>query len=163
MTAAIERALPDADDREQANAQMRNLLSGANPGPAGQRIALLHFTGRRSGSPFVVPAGIHELGGQLVVATGSGWRHNFAGGADGELTWRGHRGPARFLLVDDVERVAAGYLELVERYGNELAERRLGIVLHVDRTPTLDQMRDAVSRCGLALVEVQTDQGGSTP
>jgi hypothetical protein len=163
VTAAVERAVPDAEDREQANAQMRDLLSGPNPGPAGQRIALLHFTGRRSGRRFVVPAGIHELGGRLVVATGSGWRHNFAGGADGELTWRGRRGPARFRLVDDVERVAAGYLELVERYGPELAQRRLGIVLNVDRTPTLEQLRDAVSRCGLALVEVQTELGGPTP
>ncbi|WP_326695856.1 hypothetical protein OG909_32575 [Streptomyces sp. NBC_01754] len=152
----VERSLPDgADraDRAQADSRMRELLSRPDPGPVGERLALLHFTGRRTGRPYTVPAGVHRLGGAPVVATGSPWRHNFAGGADGELTWRGERTQVRFLLVADPERTAHGYLELYERYG-EAAERRLGITVAGGRTPGFEEFENAVQRCGLSLVEV---------
>ncbi|MEU2428121.1 hypothetical protein ABZ611_01140 [Streptomyces sp. NPDC007861] len=160
----VERSLPDGGDRAQADARMRALLSGPAPGPVGERLALLHFTGRRSGRPYTVPAGVHRLGGGLVVATGSAWRHNFAGGADGELTWRGERTRVRFTLVTDRARTARGYLELYERYG-EAAQRRLGITvtgaLVPGLAPGLREFDDAVKRCGLSLVELAPRTAGT--
>ncbi|TJZ52133.1 hypothetical protein FCH28_20115 [Streptomyces piniterrae] len=156
----ITRALPGAEDRAAANARMIAILSKPDPGPVAEHLALLHFTGRRSGRLLVVPAGVHRLDGRLVVATGSAWRHNFAGGADGGLTWRGRRSPARFELITDPELTARGYLELYERYGPEAGRRRLGIA--VTAQPTLDDFRAAVADAPLALVAVSADLGDTT-
>ncbi|MGC0210534.1 hypothetical protein [Streptomyces levis] len=153
MSPVVVRDLPEGEERAAADARMRELLSAPAPGQVAERLALLHFTGRRSGRPYTVPAGVHALGGALVVATGSAWRHNFAGGSAGELTWRGQRRPVRFTLVDDVERTAHGYLELYRRYG-EAAPRRLGIAVRGEGAPGLGAFRAAVTRQGLSLVEV---------
>ncbi|MFE5814068.1 hypothetical protein [Streptomyces sp. NPDC056479] len=153
MTPVVVRDLPEGAERAAADVRMRELLSRPEPGPVAERLALLHFTGRRSGRPYTVPAGVHTLGGALVVATGSGWRHNFAGGSAGELTWRGQRRPVRFALVDDAERTARGYLELYRRYG-EAAPRRLGIAVRGEGGPGLAEFREAVAGQGLSLVEV---------
>ncbi|WP_328425503.1 hypothetical protein [Streptomyces sp. NBC_00443] len=153
MTPVVVRDLPQGAERDAADVRMRELLSRPEPGPVAERLALLHFTGRRSRRPYTVPAGVHTLGGALVVATGSGWRHNFAGGSAGELTWRGQRRPVRFALVDDADHTARGYLELYRRYG-DAAPRRLGIAVRGEGTPGLDEFREAVARHGLSLVEV---------
>jgi hypothetical protein len=154
LSAAVRRAVPDAAEHADADARMRALLSRPDPGPPGERLVLLHFRGRRSGRRYDVPAGLHRLGDRLVVATGSGWRHNFTGGLAAEVTWRGTRRPAVLRLITATDEIARGYLELVSRYGATAAQRRLGIVITVDRTPTLDEVRDAVHRCGLSLVEL---------
>ncbi|MFI5527161.1 hypothetical protein ACIA8O_01270 [Kitasatospora sp. NPDC051853] len=152
----VRRALPGGPDRDGADDRMRELLALPDPGPVARHLALLHFTGRRSGRPYTVPAGVHRLDGGLVVATGSGWRHNFAGGAAGELTWQGLRGPVRFRLDGDAERTARGYLELYRRYG-DAAGRRLGVV--VTAVPDLAAFRAAVAADGLALVDVVPEAG----
>lgn len=43
-------------------------------------MAVLEFTGRRSGRRFSVPVGVHEVRADLVVFSEAGWRANFAGG-----------------------------------------------------------------------------------
>ncbi|MEV6674501.1 hypothetical protein [Streptomyces sp. NPDC051162] len=165
MRPVVERALPDGPDRAQSDARMRDMLSRKDPGPVAEHLVLLHFTGRRTGRPYTVPAGVHQLGEGLVVATASPWRHNFAGGADGELTWRGERRPVRYTLVSDAGRTARGYLELYERYGGAAA-RRLGISVSGEQTPGLEEFRDAVESHGLSLVDVLLPQqpgGGPAP
>ncbi|MFD9004811.1 hypothetical protein ACFV0T_28270 [Streptomyces sp. NPDC059582] len=153
MRSVVQRALPDGPEGARDDARMREMLSRPNPGPVADRLALLHFTGRRTGRPYTVPVGVHQLGGGLAVASASRWRHNFAGGADGELTWRGERRPVRCTLVTDAERTARGYLELYERYG-AAAARRLGISVSGEQAPGLEEFRDAVDTHGLSLVEV---------
>ncbi|MFJ8490062.1 hypothetical protein ACIRBZ_17130 [Streptomyces sp. NPDC094038] len=162
MSPVVERALPDEKDRAGTDARMRELLSRPAPGPVADRIALLHFLGRRTGRPYIVPAGVHALGNRLVVATGSAWRHNFAGGADGELTWRGERRKVGFTLLGDTMLTARGYLELYERYGDQ-AERRLGIVVRGATPPGLDDFREAVEHRGLSLVEVRQSGDPNMP
>lgn len=130
------------------------LLSTPDPGPVAEHLALLHFTGRRSGREFVVPAGVHRWRDRLVVATGSAWRHNFDGGAPGALTWRGERNLVDFQLIRNTAQVALAHWELIERYGVETAQRRLGLRLPVDRVPSLPEVAEAVGRCGLGLVEI---------
>ncbi|MER7394193.1 hypothetical protein ABT381_01580 [Streptomyces sp. NPDC000151] len=160
----IARALPGDEDRAAANARMTALLTRPDPGPVAAHLALLHFTGRRSGRGYTVPAGVHRIGDALYIASGSAWRHNFSGGADGELTWRGKRTAARFELVTDPEPTARGYLELYERYGAEAARRRLGITVDDSRSaPTLEDFRAAVTGIPLALVTVTlADDTGDT-
>jgi hypothetical protein len=150
MSALIEPALTGQPGHED---HMRRLLAGPDPGPVGERVGLLHFTGRRSGRAFVIPAGVHPLGGALVVATSRHWRHNFAGGADGQLTWRGRCHQARYRLLPDTVRTARGYLELYQRYG-ETASRRLGIAVQGPEPVTQEDFRAAVERHGLSLVDI---------
>ncbi|TWP50401.1 hypothetical protein FKR81_19670 [Lentzea tibetensis] len=151
---AIERIVPDALERDAANRRMVALLSQPDPGPVAEHLALLHFTGRRSGREFVLPAGVHPWRERLVVATGSAWRHNFDGGSRGALTWRGEHTAVHFRLISDVDQVAPAYQELIERYGVQTSERRLGLRLPADRVPSLEEIVEAVERCGLGLVEV---------
>ncbi|MFI0967688.1 hypothetical protein ACH4S8_40890 [Streptomyces sp. NPDC021080] len=152
--ARITRTLPGDEDRAAANARMTAILSRPDPGPVAAHLALLHFTGRRTGRAYTVPVGVHRLDGALYIATGSPWRHNFRQGADGELTWKGRTTAARFHLVTDPDTTARGYLELYERYGAEAAQRRLGITVADGPAPGPDDFRAAVTGIPLALVAV---------
>ncbi|TYB39197.1 hypothetical protein FXF50_08085 [Micromonospora sp. AP08] len=158
---AVERAAPDPAGQPGTDDRMRALLSRPDPGPVAERLVLLHFQGRRTGRRFDVPVGLHRLGEDLVVATGSPWRHNFVGGAPAEVTWRGRRRPARLRLVTSAERTAHGYWRLLHRYGLTDGPRRLGVVVNVDRAPTLDEVRHAVDHSGLSLVEVELEEEGT--
>ena len=76
------------------------------------QMLLLHYLGRRSGRRFDVPTGNHLVDGVVSVLTNSGWRHNFAGGGDIEVTLRGVRQPARAVLCDDPDEVVATHQRL---------------------------------------------------
>ena len=115
---------------------------------------MLHYVGRRSGRHFDVPAGYHLIDGVVSVFTNSGWRHNFAGGQDIEVTLKGVRQPARAILRDDPEEVAAMYERLIEELGMDRAGRRLGLKFNVDRAPTRDELDDGVRRSGLSIVRI---------
>ncbi|MFF8013767.1 hypothetical protein [Streptomyces sp. NPDC007929] len=162
--ARITRPPTGGEDRAAANARMTALLSGPDPGPVAAHLALLHFTGRRTGRAYTVPAGVHRVDGALYIATGSAWRHNFRTETAGELTWNGKRTAARFALVTDPEATARGYLELYERYGAEAAQRRLGISVSDGPAPGLDDFRAAVTGIPLTLVAVTlaTEPGDPT-
>ena len=65
----------------------------------------LHYVGRRSGRQFDLPAGYHLIDGVVSVFTNSGWRHNFAGGQDIEITLKGVRQPAHVVVCDGPDEV----------------------------------------------------------
>jgi hypothetical protein len=88
------------------------------------------------------------------MLTNSGWRHNFAGGADIEVTLRGCRQPARAVLVDDPVTVAEVYARLIDELGLKRAGQRLGLRINLDRAPTREELEDAVSRSGLSIVQI---------
>jgi hypothetical protein len=123
-------------------------------GRGGGQLLVLHYTGRRSGRRFDVPAGYHVVDGVVSVLTNSRWRHNFAGTRQIEVTLDGRRRPATAHLVDDPDRVAGTYLGLIGELGPSAAQRRLGIRINVDREPTQAELRDAVVRSGLSVVQV---------
>ncbi|MDI3341438.1 MAG: nitroreductase/quinone reductase family protein [Sphaerobacter sp.] len=143
------------------NPIMRRVLASRS-GRMGESLLLLHFTGRKSGRAYTVPAGYHDLDDRLVVLTNSGWRHNFRSGRPGEVTLRGRRRRARFVLVDDPDRVAEAYRRLIERYGTARARRRLGIRFDPSRVPTLGELREAVVASGLSVIEVRLEGGTPT-
>jgi hypothetical protein len=140
------------------NPMMRRLVER---GRFGNQLLVLHYTGRRTGRRFDVPAGYHMIDGVVSVLTNSGWRHNFAGGKDIEVTLHGRRQPARAVLIDRPDSVAAVYERLVGELGVRQAERRLGIRINLDRAPTLDELRDAVQRSKLSIVQIQIPTSGS--
>jgi hypothetical protein len=133
------------------NPLMRRLVAR---GSFGNQVILMHYLGRRSGRRFDVPAGYHMIDGVVTIFTDSGWRHNFAGGRDIEVTLLGRRQPARATLHPDPQEVAEIYERLIRDLGTKQASRRLGLRFNVDRAPTRDELRKAIQRSGLSIVRI---------
>ena len=107
MTAvsAVSAALPPAPVLAVLNPVMRLLLRT----PAGRvapGLALLEFSGRRTGRRFRVPVGLHEVDGVRYVVTPSPWRANFTAGGSAVLRHRGHARAVTGTLVSDPQAVA---------------------------------------------------------
>lgn len=99
------------------NPLLRILLLSALGSRLPPLMAVLVFTGRRSGRRFRVPVGVHELASGPVVFTEARWRLNFGGGRDVSVRrGRQHR-EGRGLLVEDPQQVAQALAEAVERVG----------------------------------------------
>ena len=151
---AVERVRPPLLLVRLANPVMRRLLASPLHAAVSSQLLLLHFTGGRSGRRYSVPAGHHDLDGVPSVLTNSGWRLNFRGGADVEVTLRAGGGRARATLVEDPATVAAVYQGVIERLGWRAAQRRLGIRVNVGRAPTGDELVEAVRASGLSIVRL---------
>lgn len=149
---AVERRHPPRLLIRAINPLVRRL---ARRGVGGDEVLVLHYDGRRTGKRYDVPTGYHVLDGVPTCFTNSGWRHNFRGGRDIEVTLRGRRHPARATLVEDPDTVAQVYQELIDQLGWERAQRRLGIRINVRRVPTVDELRDEIGRSGLSLVRIE--------
>jgi hypothetical protein len=113
------------------NPIMRRVLRsrvGARMAP----LAVLEFTGRRSGLRRSIPVGLHELDGGAAVFTDRPWRASFRGGADVELTRGGttRRGTAE--LVDDPAVVGPALAAAVAHVG----ARKLGLAVTKGDRPT---------------------------
>jgi hypothetical protein len=151
---AVERRHPPKALMRLVNPLVRRLVSH---GRAGDQILLLHYVGRRSGRQFDVPAGYHLIDGVVSILTNSGWRHNFAGGRNIEVTLKGVRQPAHVALCDDPDEVTDIYERLISELGTARAGRRLGLRFNVDRAPTRDELKDGIRRSGLSIVRVYPD------
>jgi hypothetical protein len=118
------------------------------------QLLLLQYVGRKSGRRFDVPAGYQMIDGVPSVLTNSGWRHNFAGGRDIEVTLRGRRQVAHAVLVDEPGEVTDVYQRLIDEMGTKQARRRLGLRFNVDRVPTRSELRAAIEQSGLSIVRI---------
>ncbi|SDH94320.1 protein of unknown function [Sinosporangium album] len=116
-------------------------------GHGADNLILLHVTGRRSGTLFTIPVMKHDAGGDTFVLTEGGWRVNLRGGADVELTEGGERRPAHARLDEDPDSIARTVAAVLRRRGPKGA-RGLGIVVNVDRPPTLAELADAIKANG---------------
>ena len=124
-------------------------------GVAGNQLLVLHYTGRRTGRHYDMPARYHVVNGVPLVLTSGTWRHNFARGRDVEVTLRGQRRRARALLVYDADAIAALYERLIGQFGLKRAQRRFALRVNVRRQPTRDELREMVERSGLAIVRIE--------
>ncbi len=137
------------------NPAMRALLRSRFSRMVDTRLGLLGFQGRRSGDDYEVPVGIHRIDGRLRVLTNSGWRVNFRGGRPVRVRFEGDWRDGTGTLVEDVDEVARFYADRITALGGPKAGRQLGIRINVDREPTLDELRDAVSRSQLAVLDLE--------
>jgi F420H(2)-dependent quinone reductase len=151
---AVERVTPPLLMVRMVNPVLCRLLASPLHGLASRQLLLLHFSGRRTGRRYTVPVGYHDLDGVPSVLTNSGWRVNFRGGADIEVTLRGRRRPARATLVEDPETVATAYQGVIDGLGWQAAQRRLGIRVNVGRAPTRAELTEAVRTSGLSIVRL---------
>jgi len=88
------------------NPLMGLLLRSPLHGPLGKRLLLLEYTGRKSGKRFRIPVGYVREGRELLLATQSGWKANFRGGAPVKVWLDGERRPAFAEPIDDDAGVA---------------------------------------------------------
>ncbi len=139
------------------NPAMRALLRSRFSGVVDGRLGLLRFGGRRSGNDYEVPVGIHRIDGRLRVLTNSGWRVNFRGGRPLRVRFEGRWQQGTGTLVEDVDEVARVYAGRIATLGWQKAGRQLGIRINVDREPTRDELRDAVTRSHLSVLELELD------
>jgi hypothetical protein len=149
---------PDADERSYVrsyeparrlaplfrigNAILRPILR-SRLGARMPALALLSFTGRKSGKRYSVPVGFHELDERAAILTASAWKANFRGGADVEIVTAGVREPMRALLVDEPDEVADVYRTLLARVGVEHGSR-IGVKVAGHRMPTHEEMVRAI-------------------
>jgi hypothetical protein len=76
--------------------------------------------------------------------------HNFHGGRDVEIVLRGERIAARATLSSEPTEVASRYQDLLDE--GHVDARHLGLKIHVDRKPTLEELAEMVRATGLSIV-----------
>jgi len=105
MTTVVRDARPPAAVIRFLNPIIRVLLP-SRLGRLVRPLALIEFTGRRSGSRYCVPVGLHHAAGLVVVFTPAAWRANFSGSAPATLHYRGRSRRMTGTLVSDPAEVA---------------------------------------------------------
>ncbi len=149
---AVERTTPPDLIVRVVNPVMRRVLASPLHPLVSGGLMLLRLRGRRTGRELVLPVARQEHRGQTAVFTNSAWRLNFRGGHPAELVDRGTVRPVVGTLVEDPGEVADAYAERIEELGWQAAQRRLGIRITVERTPTRDELLDGIRRSGLSIV-----------
>jgi hypothetical protein len=151
---AVERAHPPAAAMRLVNPVMKAILASPLHRIASRHLVVLHYSGRRTGKRYALPVGYRYIDGTLTLCTNAGWRVNFRGRRDLELTLAGERRAGHGILVEDPDIVAETYRRLIDSLGRQQAQRALGIRINVDRDPTINELTDGVLSSGLSLIRV---------
>ncbi|MGW4060746.1 hypothetical protein ACWEGE_20845 [Amycolatopsis sp. NPDC004747] len=145
MTTVVEWHQPPAPLVKTMNVVLRRVL----PSPLGRSVGefmLLAFDGRRTGRHYRVPVTAHRDAGGLCSLTPAGWRFNFRGGADVDVTLAGRTTPMRGVLVEDEAEIARTYLDRMTELGMRRAARMIGLKFPLGRLPTLDEVAGLARR-----------------
>jgi hypothetical protein len=128
-----------------ANPLLKWLLRSPFHGRVSKMLALLTFTGRKSGKQFTTPVGYHRMDGQIVVFTDSGWWRNLTKGAPATLRLEGRDVPVRTEVVRDKDEIVRVYQRL-QRSGDESVAKRMRMIYGLDqnRPPTDADVRAAL-------------------
>ncbi|MCV7435514.1 PNPOx family protein [Mycolicibacterium bacteremicum] len=115
---------------------------------------LVSFTGRKTGRRYATPVSAHRLDGALYVLLEAQWKHNFRGGADAQVSYRGKTTTMRGELIDDPAAVAALAERIATSYGPKKAQRQMGLTFANDRLPTVAQWESAARDVKLAAIRL---------
>lgn len=115
-------------------------------------LARLEFKGRKSGKDYKLVSALQEVGDRVGVLTNSGWRWNFENGYPVTVITGGERKEMTGTLEADPEEVARIYGHRIEELGVDMAARRLGVKINVDRTPSHDELTDLAKKEGLSVI-----------
>lgn len=152
-TPAVEDAAPSATLARYANPLLRLLFRTPLKRSLGRQLALLRFTGRRSGRTYCFPVGVLSVRGRRIITSRRSWQSNFNGGMDCDVLLGGGWQRVRAERVPDVDETADLFSELIETFGRD-APRRLGLRVNVDRAPTHEELVDAVRRIKLSIIHI---------
>lgn len=144
---AVRLQPPPAQFVKIVNPVIRRLVTS----PLGSRmppaLAVLDFTGRKSGRRLLVPVGVHEVATGRVVFTEAAWGRNFLGGRDVVVQRGRDRRPWRGVLVEDPHAVADALDDAIQRYG----ARNLAL----KATPGREITHDDLVRLGRSMVRLE--------
>lgn len=116
-------------------------------------LAVIAFTGRRTGKRYAVPVGYQRFEGDGLIITAAGWRANLRGRPDVELSQGGHTRPMHADLIEDPDEVAAIYGVLLARVGLDRA-MWVGLTITGDRMPNHGELADAVAAGHRAVIRL---------
>lgn len=117
-------------------------------------ILLLTFTGQQSGTEYSVPVAYWRNGSQLFVITHGDWWRNLRGGEPVFVRIEGRERTAVATPHPDPETVAEYMQAYIQERGIEDVHR-LGIRVHGDREPTLEELQAGVE--GAVVVEIDLE------
>lgn len=149
---AVEDAAPNATLFRYVNPLLRLLFRTPLRGPLGRQLAVLRFTGRRSGRTYCFPVGVLSVRGRRIITSRRSWQSNFDGGIECDVLLDGRWQHVRAERVADVDETADLFGELIEGFGRANAPRSLGLRVNVDREPTHEELVDAVRRIKLSII-----------
>lgn len=133
------------------NPTLRLLLHTPLHGLLSGRLALLTFTGRKSGKRYQVPVGYVQHGRTVLINTKSPWQRNLAGGAEVALRLRGRNERGWAELLTDEQEITAAYRTILAAAPQLGAF--IGISREVDGGPAPADLRSARER-GYVIVTV---------
>ncbi|HEY3468665.1 MAG TPA: hypothetical protein VGL47_26285 [Amycolatopsis sp.] len=145
MTSVVEWHQPPAPLVKTLSAVLRRVL----PSPLGRGVGefmLLAFAGRRTGRRYRLPVTAHRDADGLFALTPAGWKANFRGGADVDVTFAGRTSPMRGVLVEDDAVTARTYLDRITELGMRRAGRLIGLKFPLGRLPTLAEVTELARR-----------------
>jgi hypothetical protein len=132
MTTVVEWHQPPAPLVKTLNVVLRRVL----PSPLG----------RRTGQRYRFPVTAHRDAEGLYALTPAGWKANFRGGADVDVTLAGRTTPMRGVLIEDETVVARTYLDRITELGLRRAGREIGLRFPAGRLPTLAEVTELARR-----------------
>jgi hypothetical protein len=151
---AVEDAAPNAALARYANPLLRLLFRTPLKRPLGRQLAVLRFTGRRSGRTYCFPVGVLSVRGRRIITSRRSWQWNFNGGVECDVLLDGRWQRVRAERVADVDETADLFGELIDGFGRANAPRRLGLRVNVDRAPTHEELVEAVRRIRLSIIHI---------
>lgn len=150
MTTAVGRSVPPQRLINLVNPLVRAVLQSPLHRTLDSALLVLHIAGRKTGRRYDIPVSYLDIDGHLIVITQHTWRVNARGGADIEVTYRGHRQIMHGDLDEDPTSVTTTLHRVIERIGWKAAQRQLRLKTHVGRTPSLPELEAAVREFNLA-------------
>lgn len=139
------------------NPVMSRLLRSPLHSLVSDSILLLTFTGSKSGKEYTTPVGYWVKDGHLIVTTQSPWWRNLRGAQPVSMLVQGQHREGIATPYPDPEDVAQYIKEFIDRQGTNAA-RRLGIQIHGDRKPTLDELEAGVEGTVVIDIKVTDDK-----
>lgn len=123
---ATPRRPPKALFRYGLNPLFGRILRSPLHGRLGEHLALLSFTGRRSGTTYTTPVAYAQTDDTLLLGTASGWSRNLVGGAPVRVRLRGQERAGRAEVIADEGGMTDAYrtmLTLAPGFRRALAVR----------------------------------------
>lgn len=151
---AVEAKPPPEAVLKVINPVLRAALRSPLQRVFGDALMILHVTGRRSGKQYDVVVGRNIYEGQVLLSLGGRWRVNLRPEADVTATIGGRTRRGHVTVIDDPDRVAEIFTDLVRQLGRRHANR-LGMRVNVDRLPTLDEVAEATRDRWVGVLELE--------
>jgi hypothetical protein len=142
---------------EVINPVMSRLLRSPLHPLVSDSVMLLTFIGSKTGEEYTTPVGYWVKDGHLIVTTQSPWWRNLRGGQPVSMQVRGQQREGIATPYPDPEDVAQYIEAFLDRRGTDVA-RRLGIRIHGNRKPTLDELEAGVKGTVVIDIELTDDK-----